>query len=131
MNEIRVYSAQQHDRDSLVVCFDRRGTLLADGRYLVHDGHACAERVAGGRRALVCLSLPGVLVDADGRLQIDTDESGMVAAVLTMAAAIERVETWVADREAEKLGPPPPVLQSDKELFAAERHHAIYGTGAR
>ena len=126
MNEIRVYSAQMPDNNGLVVCFDRRRTLLNSDRYLVHDGRACSEAV-GGRQALACLSLPGVLVDADGRLMIDTDESGMVAAVLVMAAAIERVETWVADREAKKLGEPPPVLQSDRELFEAERHRSIYG----
>ena len=67
-----------------------------------------------------------VLVDADGRLIIDTDESGMVAAVLVMAAAIEKVESWVAERDAAQLGEPPPLLVSDRDIFAAEQHAAVY-----
>ena len=125
MNEIRVYPAQQHETDELLVHFERRRTILTSDRYLVHDGRRCSE-LAGGRRALACLSLQGVLVDADGRLIIDTDESGMVAAVLVMAAAIEKVESWVAERDAAQLGEPPPLLVSDRDIFAAEQHAAVY-----
>lgn len=130
MNEVRVYPSQQHETSELLVHYEKRRTVLTSDRYLVHDGRRCSE-LAGGRRALACLSLQGVLVDADGRLIIDTDESGMVAAILTMAAAIERVETWVADRDAAKLGEPPPMLVSDRDIFAAERHAAVYGRASR
>lgn len=132
MIEIVVHPPRQCAEGELLVTWDRRadGAGPTDGHYAVHDGGYCAGLMgAEPRRTLAGLFLPGVVVDANGRLLIDTDENGVEAARLIVAAAIARVETWCALREEASTPAPIPAHGTHGQHRARMVRHDVYGAG--